>query len=71
VTSGGTADASGDVTVIVDPPVPDAVPSDAVFHLDNPGVTMTIVADQTSFEPIDRLYSVRGGQIVGIQDIRS
>jgi hypothetical protein len=29
------------------------------------------VADQTSFEPIDRLYSVRGGQIVGIQDIRS
>jgi hypothetical protein len=57
--------------VIVDPPVPDAVPSDAVFHLDNPGVTMTIVADQTSFEPIDRLYSVRGGQIVGIQDIRS
>jgi hypothetical protein len=71
VTSGGTADASGDVTVIVDPPVPDAVPSDAVFHLDQPGVTMTIVADQTSFEPIDRLYSVRGGQIVGVQDIRS
>jgi hypothetical protein len=32
---------------------------------------MRIVADQTSFEPIDRLYSVRGGQIVGIQDIRS
>jgi hypothetical protein len=71
VTSGATADGSGDVTVIVDPPVPDAVPSDAVAHLDEPGVTMTIVADQTSFEPIDRLYSVRGGQIVGVQDIRS
>jgi hypothetical protein len=59
------------LTVIVDPPVPDAVPADAVAHLDQPGVTMTIIADQTSFEPIDRLYSVRGGQIVGIQDIRS
>jgi hypothetical protein len=71
VTLGATADGSGDITVTVDPPVPDAVPSDAIAHLDNPGCIMTIVADQTSFEPVDRLYSVRGGQIVGIQDIRS
>jgi hypothetical protein len=71
VTAGGTADASGDVTVTVEPPIHNAVPSDAVAHLDQPGCTMRIVADQTSFEPIDRLYSVRGGQIVGIQDIRS
>lgn len=71
VTTGGTADGSGDVMAIVDPPVPDAVAASAVAHLDQPGCTMTIIADQTSFEPIDRLYSVRGGQIVGVQDIRS
>jgi hypothetical protein len=71
VTLGGTADGSGDVTVTVEPPVPDAVPSDAVAHLDQPGCTMTIVADQTNFEPVDRLYSVRGGQVVGVQDLRS
>jgi hypothetical protein len=71
VTSGGTADGSGDVTVTVEPPIPDAVPSDAVAHLDQPGCVMTIVADQTNFEPIDRLYSVKGGQVVGVQDLRS
>lgn len=71
IVEGGTADASGDVTVIVEPPVPDAVPSDAVFHLDEPGCVMTILAEQTNFEPIDRLYSVLGGQMVGVQDLRS
>jgi hypothetical protein len=71
VTAGGTADGSGDVTVTVEPAVPSAVPSDAIAHLDEPGCTMTIVADQTSFEPIDRLYSIRGGQVVGVQDLRS
>jgi hypothetical protein len=71
VTVGGTADGSGDITVTVEPPVPDAVPSDAVAHLDQPGCTMTLVADQSSVEPIDRLYSIRGGQITGEQDVRS
>lgn len=71
VTLAGTADGSGSVTVTVDPPVPDAVPGSATAHLDNPGCTMTVIADQTSFDPVDRLYSVRGGQIVGLQDIRS
>jgi hypothetical protein len=71
VTVGGTADGSGDVTVTVEPPVPDAVPSDAEAHLDQPGCVMTIIADQTSFEPIDRLYSIKGGQVVGVQDLRS
>ena len=71
VTLGGTADGSGAVTVTVEPPIPDAVPSDAVAHLDQPGCVMTIVADQTNVEAIDRLYSIRGGQIVGVQDLRS
>lgn len=71
VTEGGTANGSGDVTVTVEPPVPDAVPSDAEFHLDQPGCTMALVIDQSSMGPVDRLYSINGGTVVGVQDIRS
>lgn len=71
VTAPGTANGSGDVTVTVEPPIPDAVPGSAVAHLDQPGVTMALIVDQTSFGPVDRLYSIQGGQITGVQDIRS
>lgn len=71
VVQGGTADGSGDVMVIVDPPVPSAVPSDAVAHLDEPGCTMALVLDDTSLQPVDRLYSISGGQIKALQDIRA
>jgi hypothetical protein len=71
VTVGDTADGSGDLTVIVEPPVPDAVPDTAVAHLDQPGCTMVLVTDQSNVGPVDRLYSIQGGQIVGVQDIRS
>lgn len=71
VVAPGTANGSGDVTVKVEPPIPSAVPSDAVAHLDQPGCTMTMVIDQTNVGPIDRLYSIQGGQLTGVQDIRS
>jgi hypothetical protein len=71
VVEGATADGSGDVTVIVEPPVPDAVPDSAIAHLDQPGCVMAIVIDQSSLGPVDRLYSINGGQLVGIQDIRA
>lgn len=71
VVEGATADGSGDVTVIVEPPVPTAVPDTAVAHLDNPGCTMAIVLDQTELGPVDRLYSIQGGQITAIQDLRA
>jgi hypothetical protein len=32
---------------------------------------MAIISDQTDVDAIDRLYSIRGGQITGIQDLRS
>lgn len=70
VTQGATADGSGDVTVTVDPPVPSAVPGTAVAHLDQPGCIMALVASQTSLGAVDRLYSITGGQIAGVQDIR-
>lgn len=70
VVEGGTA-ASGSVTVKVEPPVPDAVPGSAVAHLNNPGCTMVLILDQTSLEAVDRLYSIGGGQITAVQDIRA
>lgn len=71
VVSGATANGSGDVTVTVEPPIPAAVPGSAVAHLDNPGCIMALVTDQTNLGAIDRLYSIDGGSIVGVQDIRS
>lgn len=71
VTVGGTADGSGDVTVTVEPPIPSAVPDTAVAHLDQPGCIMAMMVDQSNLGPVDRLYSIQGGQLVGIQDIRS
>jgi hypothetical protein len=70
VVTGDTADGSGDLTVIVEPSVPTAVPGTAVAHLDSPGCTMALVLDQTNLGPVDRLYSIAGGQITAIQDIR-
>lgn len=71
VVEGGTADGSGNVTVVVEPPVPSAVPDTAVAHLDEPGCIMVMILDQTSLEPIDRLYSILGGTIAAVQDIRA
>jgi hypothetical protein len=71
VVEGATADGLGDVTVTVEPPIPDAVPVTATAHIDQPGCVMAMVIDQTSLGPIDSLYSIQGGQITGVQDIRA
>lgn len=71
VTAAATADGSGDLTVTVEPPVPTAVPGGAVAHIDEPGCTMALVVDQSNVGAVDRLYSILGGQIIGVQDIRS
>lgn len=71
VVQGDTADGSGSLTVIVEPPVPSAVPNTAVAHIDQPGCTMAVVTDQTSLGGIDRLYSITSGQITAVQDIRA
>lgn len=71
VVQGATADVSGDVTVIVEPPVPSAVPDTAVAHIDAPGCIMALISDQTNLGAVDRLYSISGGQIAAVQDIRS
>jgi hypothetical protein len=71
VNVGGTADGSGIVTVTVEPPIPSAVPGAAVAHIDQPGCVMALVGDQSSLGAVDPLYSITGGQITGIQDLRS
>lgn len=70
-TETGTASGGGVATFVVEPPVPTAVPGSAVAHLDNPGCTMAIVLDDTNLGPVDRLYSIQGGQITAIQDLRA
>jgi hypothetical protein len=71
VVEGAMADALGTVEVMCEPPVPTAIPAEAVAHLDRPGCVMAAVGDQSKLDPIDRRLAVTGGTIVGVQDIRS
>lgn len=71
VVEGGTADGSGDLTVTIEPPVPTAVPGSATAHVSETGCTMALVLSETNIDGIDRLYSVLGGQITAVQDIRA
>ena len=66
-----TADGSGQITVMVEPPVPTlVVPAGAVAHLDQPGCLMRLVPGEQDLGPIDRRLSVTGGKITGIQELR-
>jgi hypothetical protein len=67
----GIADVSGVVTVTCEPPVPNAVPLTATAYLDNPKCVMVVVGDQSNLDAIDRRGAIRGGQLVGVQDLRS
>lgn len=71
VVEGGTADGSGEVTVIVEPPVPTAVPESATAHVSETGCIMALILDQSNFDAVDRLYSILGGQITAVQDLRA
>lgn len=66
----GMADAAGTITVMVEPPVSLVTPESAVAHLDRPACIMKIVTERTKFDAIDRRLAVRGGSIVGVQDLR-
>lgn len=69
---GGVADASGVLAGIkVEPPIPTCVPGGATAHLDNPGVTMKLDRGSSQLDPIDRRGAVKGGTIVGVQNLRS
>lgn len=68
---GGTADASGNLTVKVEPPIPDCVPAGAVAYLNQPTCVMVQVSEQTKLGAIDRRNAITGGTIVAVQDLRA
>lgn len=71
VVEGGTADGSGDVTVTIEPPMPTAVPGSATAHVSETGCVMALILEQTNIDAVDRLYSILGGQITAVQDLRA
>lgn len=71
VVEAGTADGSGVLDVICEPPIPFAVPGGAVAYLDHPKCVMALDVSKSSLGPIDRSLGMRSGSIVGVQDIRS
>lgn len=68
---GGMADATGTLTLMIEPPIPPAVPGTATAHLDNPQCVMTKITDQSKLNPIDRRGAITGGTVVAIQDLRA
>lgn len=71
VVEGGTANGSGEVTVVVEPSVPTAVPSDAVAHVSETGCIMAVDLERTELATVDVLKAILGGTITAIQDIRA
>jgi hypothetical protein len=71
VVEGGSADASGNLTVTSEPPIPAAVPGDAIAYFHQAKCVMALVTDQSKLNGVDRTLGARGGQIVAVQDIRS
>lgn len=70
IVEGGVADGAGSVTFTSEPPVPSAVPADAIAYLNQPACVMVLLTDQTKLQAVGRRRAIGGGQIVGIQDIR-
>lgn len=70
VVEAATADGSGNISVLCEPAVPTCVPEGATLHFDNPSCIMALVTDQSKLDAIDRRLAVKGGTIVGLQDLR-
>lgn len=75
--AGGMADAAGELTVRVVPPLPVAgdgllgvVPTTAIAHLDRPMCVMKLIPEQRMLGPIDRRLAVTSGTIKAVQELR-
>lgn len=66
-----TSTAAGDVQLMVEPPVPSLVPAGALAHLDRPACVMAMVGQDSRLDGVDRRGAIRGGTIVGVQDLRA
>lgn len=67
---GDRADASGEVTVTVEPAVPGAVPEGATAHLDRPSCLMRAVPGTIDFGTSDVTGDRTGGGFSALQDLR-
>lgn len=70
VLAGGVANAAGELTVTIEPSLPDWVPMSAVAHLDSPACLMKLTTD-TQIADVDRRLIVKGTKIVGVQVLRA
>lgn len=65
------ANATGSVTVLVEPPVPTLVPSGAIPHLDTPSCVMKLLSDTKLARRVLDIDTESGGKIVAAQDLRA
>jgi hypothetical protein len=65
-----TVTSIGYTQLMVEPPVPNLVPSNAVAHFDRPACVMAM-GPESRLEGVDRRGAIRGGTIVGVQDLRA
>jgi hypothetical protein len=70
VNSGDVADGTGELTVTCEPAIPLAVPPTATAYLNSPACVM-VLTDQTKLQAVGKRLAIGGGQIAGIQDLRS
>jgi hypothetical protein len=63
------ADGSGNVILVVEPPVPGLVPADAIAHLDRPACVMKR-SPESKLGAIDRSLAVKSGTLVALEDLR-
>lgn len=66
---GGVADASGKVSVSIEPPVHSVAPSNAVAHVDNPSCLMKFIMSESSLGAVGRRGAIESGTLVSVQDI--
>lgn len=72
VVIGGPANGAGEITVMVEPPVPTlVVPAGAIAHVDYPACIMRQVPGESELGPVDRRLAVGSGKITGVQDLRA
>lgn len=70
VVEAGAADASGDLTVTVEPPVPTIVPADAEAYFHKPNCLMRLVPGSTQLgEQVLGGYTAQGGVIEAVQEL--
>lgn len=71
VVAAATADATGTLEALIEPPVPTlVVPSGAEAHIDNPACLMKVIPGGVKLGGVDPLHCLTGGSFEAVQDLR-